>query len=50
MLGCGRLPALFLKGPNWWNLIENDASVQGQFGGLVNGSVCPRLLAEAAAD
>jgi hypothetical protein len=35
---------LFREGPHWWNHFENDASEQGQFGGLVNGSVAPDLL------
>lgn len=30
---------LFGEGPRWWNHFENQASEQGQFGGLVNGSV-----------
>ncbi len=35
---------LFREGPHWWNGFENQASEEGQFGGIVNGSVCPRLL------
>lgn len=35
---------LFREGEHWWNHFENDASAQGQFGGLLNGSVCARLL------
>lgn len=37
---------LFREGPHWWNYFESDASEQGLFGGIVNGSVCPRLVAE----
>jgi hypothetical protein len=36
---------LFREGPHWWNHFENQASEQGLFGGIVNGSVCPRLMA-----
>ncbi len=35
---------LFREGEHWWNHFENQASEQGQFGGLVNGSVCAELL------
>jgi hypothetical protein len=35
---------LFREGPHWWNRFENQASETGQFGGIVNGSVCPKLL------
>jgi hypothetical protein len=35
---------LFREGPHWWNHFENDASAQGQFGGLVNGSVRSDLI------
>jgi hypothetical protein len=34
----------FQEGPNPWNRFENEASEQGLFGGLVNRSVCPRLM------
>jgi hypothetical protein len=33
------------EGPHLWNWFENQASEEGQFGGLVNDSVCPRLQA-----
>ena len=33
------------EGAHWWNWFENQASSQGLFGGIVNGSVCPRLMA-----
>ena len=35
---------LFREGPHWYNGFENQASEEGQFGGLVNGSVCPELM------
>jgi len=35
---------LFREGPHWWNHFENQASEQGQFGGIVNGSVCAELM------
>lgn len=35
---------LFREGPHWWNYFENNASETGQFGGIVNGSVCARLM------
>ena len=34
---------LFLEGPRPWNRFENQASNYGAFGGIVTGSVCPRL-------
>jgi hypothetical protein len=54
-LGAAYLPVvgaltLFREGPHWWNHFENDASAQGQFGGLVNGSVRPGLMAGLAAE
>lgn len=39
---------LFQEGPHPWNRFENEASEQGLMGGLVNGSVCPRLAAALA--
>ena len=33
----------FREGDHWWNCFENQASEMGQFGGIVNGSVCDRL-------
>jgi hypothetical protein len=36
---------LFREGPHFWNRFENEASEKGQFGGIVNGSVCPELMA-----
>lgn len=35
---------LFREGPHWWNRFENQASETGQFGGIVNGSVCEELM------
>jgi hypothetical protein len=35
---------LFREGPYWWNRFENQASEIGQFGGIVNGSVCDELV------
>ena len=37
---------LFREGPHWWNCFENQASEIGQFGGIVNGSVHPKLLSK----
>jgi hypothetical protein len=34
---------LWREGPRWYNAFERQASADGQFGGIVNGSVCPRL-------
>lgn len=36
---------LFREGRHLWNGFENQASEMGQFGGIVNGSVCPELMA-----
>jgi hypothetical protein len=36
---------LWREGPRWYNHFENQASEEGLFGGLVNGSVSPELLA-----
>jgi hypothetical protein len=36
---------MFQEGPRPWNRFENEASEQGQFGGIVKGSVCPELMA-----
>src|SRR5436190_1401775 len=40
----GAVLTLWREGPHWWNRFENDASEQGQLGGLVNGSVYPALM------
>src|SRR5262245_20999263 len=42
-LPTGALFTLFREGPNWWNGFENQASAEGQFGGIIQGSVHPRL-------
>lgn len=47
-MGAAYLPlvgavTLFREGERWWNFYENEASGQGQFGGIVKGTVCPRL-------
>ncbi len=49
-LGAFYLPVVgsvtrFREGPHWWNHFENQASEQGQFGGIVEGSVCAELRA-----
>lgn len=41
----GAAVTLFREGRHWWNHFENQASEQGQFGGIVNGSVHPGLMA-----
>jgi hypothetical protein len=48
-LGWAYLPAgavftLFREGPHWYNRFENQASEEGLFGGIVNGSVHPKLM------
>jgi hypothetical protein len=40
---------LFGEGRHFWNHFENQASEIGQFGGLVNGSVCAELMARIRA-
>ncbi len=40
----GGTVTLFREGQHWWNHFENQASEQGQFGGIVNGSVCDELM------
>src|SRR5262249_51997333 len=40
----GAALTVFREGVRWWNRFENEASATGQFGGIVNGSVCPELL------
>lgn len=51
-LGAAYLPlvgavTLFREGPHPWNHFENDASEQGLFGGVVNGTVCRKLMDES---
>jgi hypothetical protein len=43
-LPIGATFTLFREGPHWWNRFENQASEQGQFGGIVNDSVHPELM------
>jgi hypothetical protein len=48
-LGLAYLPAgaaftLFREGPHWYNRFENQASEEGLFGGIVNGTVHPELV------
>ena len=38
----------FREGPRLWNRFENQASEQGQFGGIVNSSVCSELMGRLA--
>ncbi|MGL4555814.1 MAG: hypothetical protein ACRC33_31990 [Gemmataceae bacterium] len=40
----GAVFTLFREGDGWLHAFENDASEQGLFGGIVPGSVHPRLL------
>jgi hypothetical protein len=40
----GAAVTLFREGRHWWNHFENQSSEQGQFGGIVNGSVHPVLI------
>ena len=40
----GGAVTLFREGARFWNRFENQASELGQFGGLVNASVCPELM------
>lgn len=39
---------LFREGPHPWSYFENQASRLGQFGGIVKGSVCPKLMKATA--
>jgi hypothetical protein len=43
-LPVGALFTFWREGKHFWNHFENQASAEGQFGGLVNGSVCPELM------
>jgi hypothetical protein len=43
-LPAGALFTLFREGEHWWNHFESQASEEGLFGGIVNGSVCPALM------
>jgi hypothetical protein len=39
----GAAVTLFREGPRWWQEFENQASETGQFGGIVPGTLHPRL-------
>src|SRR5262249_60140576 len=45
-LPAGALFTLWREGPRWYNHFENQASEEGLFGGIVNGSVCAELMAK----
>jgi hypothetical protein len=47
-LPTGAAFTLFREGRAWYNHFENQASESGQFGGIVNGSVHPALMARVA--
>jgi hypothetical protein len=47
-LPTGALFTLWREGPRWYNAFENQASEQGQFGGIVNGSVCAELMSKVS--
>ena len=44
LLPVGGAFTLFREGPHWYNHFENRASELGQFGGIVDGSVCEELM------
>jgi len=43
-LPAGALFTWWREGTHWWNAFENQASAEGQFGGIINGSVSPELM------
>jgi hypothetical protein len=43
-LPLGAVVTLFREGPRFYNHFENQASEQGQFGGIVGGTVCAALM------
>jgi hypothetical protein len=43
-LPCGAAFTLFREGAHWYNRFENQASEEGQFGGILNGTVRPELM------
>ena len=47
-LPTGAVFTLWREGPRWYNHFENQASEQGLFGGIVNGSVHPGLMARVS--
>jgi hypothetical protein len=49
-LPAGACFTLFREGAHWFNHFENQASEEGLFGGIVNDSVCPELMARLGRD
>ena len=49
-LPVGALFTWWREGKHWWNWFENQASEIGQFGGILSGSVHPRLWDAVRAD
>ena len=49
-LPAGALFTWWREGRHWWNVFENQASAEGQLGGIVNGSVCPELMRRVFGD
>ncbi len=49
-LPAGACFTLWREGPRWYNHFENQASEDGLFGGIVNGSVCPELMSRIHED
>jgi hypothetical protein len=43
-LPLGAMFTWYREGRHWWNGFENQASEEGLFGGIVNGSVCEALM------
>jgi hypothetical protein len=43
-LPTGAALTLFREGPHWYNRFENQASEEGLFGGILNGTVHPELM------
>jgi hypothetical protein len=43
-LPAGAAFTLWREGPRWYNRFENQASEEGQFGGIISGSVHPELM------
>lgn len=49
-LPVGALFTWWREGKRWWNWFENQASEIGQFGGIVSGSIHPRIWDAVRAD
>jgi hypothetical protein len=49
-LPVGAAFTLWREGPAWYNHFENQASENGQFGGIVNDSVCQELMCRVITD